>query len=63
MCVGACYKVEEGMDFLFIYLFLWLGVEVVIGGGGCGCGQLSQWVLAVTVDLLVVKEKRMRIKN
>ena len=35
----------------------------MIGGGGCGCGQWSQWVLAVAVGLLVVKEKRMRIKN
>ena len=65
-CVGACYKVEEGMNlfnfFFFYYKFSWLGYEVVVGGGGCDCGRWWQWVLAVAVGLLVVKEMRMRIK-
>ena len=37
MCVGACYKVEEGMD-LFFFFFWWLGVEVVVGDGDGGYG-------------------------
>ena len=38
MCVGACYKVEEGMNlFFFFFKFWWLRVEVVVGGGGCDC--------------------------
>ena len=45
VCVGACYKVEEGMNFFFlfilfyfIFLFWWLGVKVVVGGGSCDYG-------------------------
>ena len=26
VCVGACYKVKEGMNFFFIFLFWLLGV-------------------------------------
>ena len=49
VCVGACYKVDEGMDFFFIFYFyfggwgsrLWLVVVaamvVVVRGGGRGC--------------------------
>ena len=65
VCVGACYKVDEGMDFFF-FLFWWLGVKVVVGGGGsygCGCARWWSWVLAVVVCLLAVKEMRMRLKN
>ena len=57
--MGACYKVEEWMNFLFFlfffFFFWWLGVEIVIGGGG-GCGRWWQRVL-------VVKEMKLRIKN
>ena len=48
--------------FFFFFEFWWLGVEVVVGGGGCGCGcgfgcgRWWQWVLAVVVGLLVVKQ-------
>ena len=50
VCVGACYKVDEGMDFFFFFIFfyfggwgsrLWLVVVaamvVVVRGGGRGC--------------------------
>ena len=49
-----------GFFLFYLFIFWWLGVEVevVVGGGGCGCGcgQWSQWVLAVAVGLLVVKQ-------
>ena len=50
MCVGACYKVEEEMNFFFLVDFggwglrLWLvvvavAVAVAVNGGGGGCWQ------------------------
>ena len=56
-----------GFFIFFYYKFWWLGVEVVVGGGGYGCGygcgRWWQWVLAVAVGLLVVKQMWMRIKK
>ena len=73
MCVGACYKVEEEMNFFFLVDFggwglrLWLVVvamAVAVGSGcGCGCKRWWRWVLAMVVGLLGVKETKMRIKN
>ena len=47
VCVGGCYKVDEGMDFFFFfYLFI-----LVVGGQGCGWWwwQLWLWLCAVVV--------------
>ena len=52
MCVGACYKVEEGMDLFFSFFFggwelrLWLVmvmVAMVVNDGGNGCWQWVCW--------------------
>ena len=56
--MGVCYKVEEGMGLLVV-----VAVGVGSGGGGYGYGRWCQWVLAVVMALLVVKEMRMRIKD
>ena len=58
MCLGVCYKVEEGIGLLVV-----VAVGVGSGGGGYGYGRWWQWVLAVVMGLLVVKEMRMRIKD
>ena len=45
VCVGVCYKVDEGMDFFFFFFIL------VVWGQGCGWWwwQLWLWLCAVVV--------------